>query len=265
MLDKLSYYWRIYRKIIFQDIKTKMSYRSDFIISMIGIIVTNVAGFISFWIIFKNFPKIGSWNYYQMLFFYGFSLITLTPMQCLFDNNWNLRLNVFTGDFIKYCFRPINLFFYYMSEIFDVKGLGQLLCGIAAVGYSWHKLSLGFDLLILLKLILMVISASLIMISLMNIAASTCFYLLNSGYVMVTMFKFADYIRYPLNIYNKVAKFIFTLLIPIGFSSYYPSLVLLLKDPPLISYFTPLAGIVFFYISYKLWMRGAMNYSGTGS
>ena len=164
MLDKLSYYWRIYRKIIFQDIKTKMSYRSDFIISMIGIIVTNVAGFISFWIIFKNFPKIGNWNYYQMLFFYGFSLITLTPMQCLFDNNWNLRLNVFTGDFIKYCFRPINLFFYYMSEVFDVKGLGQLLCGIAAVGYSWHKLSLGFDLLILLKLILMIISASLIMI-----------------------------------------------------------------------------------------------------
>ena len=125
MLDKLSYYWRIYRKIIFQDIKTKMSYRSDFIISMIGIIVTNVAGFISFWIIFKNFPKIGNWNYYQMLFFYGFSLITLTPMQCLFDNNWNLRLNVFTGDFIKYCFRPINLFFYYMSEVFDVKGLTE--------------------------------------------------------------------------------------------------------------------------------------------
>ena len=197
--------------------------------------------------------------------FYGFSLITLTPMQCLFDNNWNLRLNVFTGDFIKYCFRPINLFFYYMSEVFDVKGLGQLLCGVVAVVYSWSKMNIEVSALLIVELIVMIVSASLIMIAIMNFAASTCFYLINSGYVMVTMFKFADYIRYPLNIYNKVAKFIFTILIPIGFSAYYPSLILLLKDPPLISYFTPVAGTVFFFLSYKMWMRGAKTYSGTGS
>jgi len=263
--NNLMYYLRIYFKIVKQDIKSKMSYKMDFIISLFGILITNVAGFISFWIIFKNFPKVGNWSYYQMLFFYGFSLASMTPVQCLFDNNWNLRMNVFTGDFIKYCFRPINLFFYYMSEVFDVKGIGQLCCGIVFICISWQKLNIQFGFFTLLFLILMIISASFFMIGLMNIAAASCFYLLNSGYVMVTMFKFADYIRYPINIYNKMVRFIFTIIIPIGFSSYYPSLLFLIKDPPVLSYFTPLFGILFFILSYKIWIKGATSYSGTGS
>ena len=129
----LRFYARIYRKILVQDLKSKMSYRSDFVISTLGMIATNVTGFVSFWILFRNFPSINGWDYYEMLFLYGFSLVSLTPVQCLFDNNWSLRMNVYRGDFIKYCFRPINLFFYYQSEVFDVKGLGQLAFGIGTI------------------------------------------------------------------------------------------------------------------------------------
>ena len=71
----LSFYFRIYCKILAQDLKSKMSYRADFIISTIGMICTNISGFISFWIMFRNFPSIDGWNYYEILFLYGFSLI----------------------------------------------------------------------------------------------------------------------------------------------------------------------------------------------
>jgi len=138
----LRFYASIYFKIIAQDFKSKMSYRADFIISMLGMIITNISGFVTFYIMFRNFETINGWNYYEMLFLYGFSLIALTPMQCLFDNNWNLRYAVFEGDFIKYCFRPINIFFYFISEVFDVKGLGQLLMGSLTLGYAWHHLGL---------------------------------------------------------------------------------------------------------------------------
>ena len=39
----LGFYLRIYSKILVQDIKSKMSYRADFIISTIGMICTNIA------------------------------------------------------------------------------------------------------------------------------------------------------------------------------------------------------------------------------
>ena len=53
---------------------------------------------------------------------------------------------------------------------------------------------------------------------------------------------------------------------PIAFIAYYPSLVVLRPDAvPMLSWLSPLIGIAFFYVSYKIWMYGAMKYSGTGS
>ena len=111
----LTFYLSIYKKIMIQDMKSKMSYRADFIISTIGMIMTNLAGFITFMILFHNFPTINGWDYYHMLFLYGFSLQALTRVLIFFDDNWNLRFMVQSGDFIKYCFRPINVFFYFIS------------------------------------------------------------------------------------------------------------------------------------------------------
>ena len=265
-MKKIGFYLRIYRKILAQDLKSKMSYRADFIISTIGMIFTNIAGFVSFWILFKNFPSIDGWGYYEILFLYGFSLISLTPVQCFFDNNWSLRNYVYTGDFIKYCFRPINLFFYYQSEVFDVKGLGQLAFGVGTLAYSWIKLGLGFSPLMLLQVIVFLITASLVMIALQNAAAATCFWIVNSFYILDLTLKFKDYAKYPVTIFSPVFRFIFTFLMPIAFIAYYPSLVILRPDVvPLLSWLSPIFGIVFFFLSYKLWMFGAMKYSGTGS
>ncbi len=262
----LRYYSKIYFKILAQDLKSKMSYRADFIISTIGMICTNISGFVAFWIMFQNFPSVMGWTYYEMLFLYGFSLLSLTPVQCFFDNNWNLRAYVYSGDFIKYCFRPINIFFYFISEVFDIKGLGQLVMGGGILIYSWIKLGLPFTIITILQLIISLFSASLFMIALMNLAAATCFWIVNSGIVMVFAFKFKDYAKYPITIFNPIFRFIFTFIIPIAFIAYYPSMFFLRADNvPLLTWLSPIIGVVFFYISYKMWMKGAMSYSGTGS
>lgn len=57
-----------------------MSYRADFVILNIGMIVSNLVGFVAFYILFQNFPSINGWTIYEMLFLYGFSLVALTPV-----------------------------------------------------------------------------------------------------------------------------------------------------------------------------------------
>ncbi len=264
--NSLRFYFRIYRKILAQDLKSRLSYRTDFIISTLGMIFTNLSAFVSLWILFGKFPTIMGWSYHEMLFLYGFSLIALTPVQCFFDNNWNLRNYVYSGDFIKYCFRPINLFFYYMSEVFDIKGIGQLLFGMGTLIYAWNKLELGISAVILLELLVALFTASLFMISLMNVAAATCFWVVRSGYIMVTAFKFKDYAKYPVTIFHPVFRFVFTFIIPIAFIAYYPSLIFVRPEQvPLLTWLSPLIGVLFFYLSYRIWMKGAMSYNGTGS
>ena len=262
----LKFYMSIYAKVLVQDLKSKMSYRADFIISNIGMIISNLVGFVTFYILFSNFPSINGWTMYEMLFMYGFSLIALTPLQCFFDNNWNLRFMVRTGDFIKYCFRPINIFFYFISEVFDVKGLGQLCFGVGTLVYAWSHLAIPVTFVTIMQMVLYLLAASLFMIAIMNFAAATCFWIQNSGYVMVIMFRFKDFAKYPASIFNTVFRVIFTFVIPIAFIAYYPSLVVLRPDNvPLLSWLSPLIGLVFFYLSYKFWMLGARKYDGTGS
>ncbi len=259
------FYLRLYGKILAQDLKSKMSYRADFIISTIGMIATNIAGFVSFWILFRNFPTVNGWGYYEMLFLYGFSLVALTPVQCFFDNNWSLRMYVRDGSFIKYCFRPVNLFFYFQSEVFDIKGLGQLAFGIGTLVYSWTKLAIAVTPLAILKTILFLITASLVMVALQNAAAATCFWITNSFYVLDLVLRFKDYAKYPITIFTPVFRFVFTFVIPIAFIAYYPSLIILRPDDVgVLTWISPLVGGLLFYASYRFWMYGAMKYSGTG-
>lgn len=265
-MKKLKFYLRIYFKILSQDIKSRMSYRSDFIISMIGMVFTNVVEIAAFYIMFLNFPSVCGWTYYEMLFLYGFSLVALTPMQCLFENNWNLSRNVHRGDFIKYCFRPINIFFYYFSEIFDIKGLGQLGMGIGTLIFAWNRLQLPVSPLIILELLIALLVASLFFIGIMNFTAAVSFFLVNTGFLIGTMSKFRDYAKYPVTIFSKGFRFVFTFIIPIAFIAYYPSLVIMRPNEiPVLTWLAPVFGIVFFYLSYKFWMLGARKYSGTGT
>lgn len=260
------FYLNIYRKILVQDIKSKMSYRADFIISTVGMIFTNIAGFIAFWIMFQNFSSINGWNYYEMLFLYGFSLIAVTTTQCMLDNNWSLRIYVREGDFIKYYFRPINLFFYYQSEIFDVKGLGQLAVGIGTLVYAWHKIAIPCTAIAIVKLVIYLLAASLFMAALQNAASATCFWIENSFFILDLANRLKDYAKYPVTIFNPVFRFIFTFIFPIAFVAYYPSLVILKPDSvPMLSWISPILGVVFFYLSYRFWLLGASRYNGTGS
>lgn len=266
MKKGILYYLEIYLLIISQDIKSKMQYRADFVISSIGMIITNISGFLSFWLIYNSFSTIGGWTYDEMLFLYGFTLVAITPAQLFFDNHWNLTRNVESGKFISYCFRPVNLFFYYTSEIFDIKGLSQLLVGIIILVISWRKLMLPVTLLAILILIIMIISASLVMCSILISAAATSFWVIQSHFILMFFYKFKDYSKYPVSIFNSLLKFVFTFIIPIGFIAYYPSLFFLQdKELSILTYLSPVFGVLFFVLAYKFWMMGACKYNGTGS
>ena len=64
-----------------------------------------------------------------MVFIYAFYMMAISPMQILFDHIWQLRFQIQDGSFVKYYFRPLNMMFYYMSEMFDIKGIVQLVGG----------------------------------------------------------------------------------------------------------------------------------------
>lgn len=262
---RLSYYFKIYWKIVNVYIKARLGYRSDFILGFIGMIAKSFLGVITLSIIFSNIPKISGWTFYDLLFFYGLYSMALVPVNTFFPNVWNLHNHIIQGTFIKFCLRPINTMFYYFSEIFEFKSLMQLAISIPIIVYSSAKIGIHWDLRTFGILISYFICSSIIIICIYIMAASLGFWLTNSLSIVNFIGQMLNFSQYPLNIYNRVFSFIFSYIFPIGLVAYYPALVILEK----VSYGNLLQpvilAIIFMVLCSFVWKKGVEHYSGTGS
>jgi ABC-2 type transport system permease protein len=201
-----------------------------------------------------------------MVFIYAFYMTAISPMQILFDQTWQLRFHIQQGTFLKYYFRPLNMMFYYMSEMFDIKGLTQLAVGIVLLIYASIQLSLQWSLGRLALLTVTLFSAALVIVAIVVITGCMAFWVVDSYPVLSLAWRLREFSPYPINIFNSAFRFVFTFLIPIGFVAFYPSQLFLRPQEvsPLV-YFSPVIGIGLFVLAYRVWAWGVNSYPGTGS
>lgn len=265
-MQSLRDYLRLYFIIEAQYIKARMQYRADFIISSFGMFFTSLATLSVFWVIFNSVPDLAGWTLNEMVFIYAFYMLAISPMQILFDHFWQLRFHIREGTFLKYYFRPLNMMFYYTSEVFDVKGLIQLITGIILLVYSASQLHVDWTFARIALLIITLFSASLVQISMIVSAACAAFWVIDSYPVLGLAWKLREFSPYPMTIFDGAFRFAFTYIIPIGFVAFYPSqLFLRPNESSSLVYFSPLIGIGLFALTYWIWTKGVNAYTGTGS
>jgi ABC-2 type transport system permease protein len=262
----LGEYLRLYFIIETQYIKARMQYRADFIISSVGMFFSSLATLGIFWVILESVPDLAGWSLMEMVFIYAFCMIAISPMQILFDHAWQLRFHIQQGTFLKYYFRPLNMMFYYMSEMFDLKGLTQLVAGIILLVYASVQLHLDWTLFRIVLLLVALFSAALVQISIIVAASCASFWVIDSYPVLGLAWKLREFSPYPMTIFDGAFRFAFTFIIPIGFVAFYPSQLFLRPQEvsPLV-YFSPLIGVGMFALTYWIWMKGVNSYTGTGS
>jgi len=259
-------YLRLYFIIEAQYIKARMQYRADFVISSIGMFFSSLATLGIFWVILKSVPDLAGWSLMEMVFIYAFYMIAISPMQILFDHAWQLRFHIQRGTFLKYYFRPLNMMFYYMSEMFDLKGITQLVVGVVLLVYASIQLHIDWTPIRVVLLFIALFSAALVQISIIVIAACASFWVLDSYPVLGLAWKLREFSPYPMTIFDGAFRFVFTFIIPIGFVSFYPSqLFLRPQDVSSLVYFSPVVGIGLFALTYWVWTKGVNSYTGTGS
>ncbi len=265
-MQTLLYYLKIYRLIVFQYIKSRLQYRVDFMISSVGMFFTCLATLFVFGVLFQSVPQLAGWRFEEIVFIYAFYSLAVVPLQVFFDNIWQLRYHVQEGSFIKYYLKPLNIMFYYMSEVFDIKGLVQLVIGLGALFYASARLGLQWDLVKLGLLLASLFSASLVTISILLIAASAAFWVIGSYPMLALAHKVREFAQYPTSIFDGFFRFLFTYLIPVGFMAFYPAqLFLRPQEASLLAYAAPLVGIGAFAVAYFVWSKGVDYYAGTGS
>lgn len=267
IFTNLIYYIKIYIMVASQYIKGRLQYRADFFLSIFGMLLINTSGFAGVWVIMQNIHQIAGWTYYELMFLYGFSTLAMAPQQLFLDNAWQLSDKIVNGEFIKYCFRPINILFYYMSETIDIKGISQLIIGSIILIWSWIKLDIPFTILNGFMFIFLYIGATFVCMGLIILFSSFGFMGGGTNSALFMAADLKDYSKYPLTIFNKFFRGLFTVILPLGFIAYYPAQYFISNgnDISILTYFSTVFGGLFFFIACKTWIHFASRYSGTGS
>jgi ABC-2 type transport system permease protein len=243
-----------------------MNYRVDFIVSSVGMVFSNIASLIVFWALFRSIPRLAGWTFEEILFIYGFFLLAVSPAQIFFDHIWQLRNHVTEGTFIKYYFRPLNMMFYYMSEVIDLKGIAQVFVGAAVIAHASHALHLVWTAGKIALMLVSLASASLVVISMLVAASCFAFWAMQSFSVLALAFRLREFSQYPTTIFDGFFRFLFTYVIPIGFVAFYPAQLLLRPgEASWLVYASPLVGVATFILAYRVWTAGVNGYTGTGS
>lgn len=260
-------YLHMYKVFVTQEIKRLLEYKGDFIIGIIGFLISQSFNILFLSIIFSRIPNLLGWDFNEIVFIYGFSLIPKAIDHMLFDNLWNLGHNIVRkGEFDKYLTRPINSLFYVIVEKFQADALGELIVGIILFSYSLSKLNLKIEFLKVIAFLIVIPFATLIYTAIKIATSALAFWVKRSGNITYMFYMLNDFAKYPVTIYDKVVRNIITYIIPFAFTGFYPSCYLLTGDNFLFNIGgTLVISVILLSVSIGIWNKGICVYESAGS
>ena len=258
---------RLHRIFVAQYMKNLMEYKVDFLTGAISFLLGQVIQIAFLGIIFSGIPDLVGWEFNEILFIYGFSLIPKGLDHLLFDNLWSVGYFIVRkGDFDKYLTRPINSLFYVICEKFCVDAFGELLIGLVLMVYSMIQLKLTITWYMIPLFLVAVVFATLIYTAIKIATSAISFWTKASGHITHMFYMTNDFSKYPTTIYNKFVRTFIIYIVPFAFTAFYPASYFLTGENPLFCIGgTVVASVVLLTVSVFIWNRGIKAYESAGS
>jgi ABC-2 type transport system permease protein len=258
-------YFNLYIDFFKINFKGILIYDLDFILGIIGLLLNKIMNFCILLFIFDIVKELKGWNFNQILFIFGFSSMGYALWHFFFINTISLTYYIRYGMLDRFLLRPVNPIFQIMTDGFDEDGLGDLIFGFVILIIAIIRLKLFSFYLLFLPLL--VIGSSLIYASISLLFSITSFFTVGNTNFSNLVTELNEFSKYPLPIYNHLLQIIFTLIIPIGFASYYPSLYFIsnFQQGLLIGLLSPIISLIFFVVVCKIWIYSLRFYKSSGT
>ena len=119
--------------------------------------------------------------------------------------------------------RPIHSLFQIILERMELESLIGAITGIIVMGYAAMELQLSFYWYDFFLFLLMVGGGALVYGGIFVTLASFGFWSDAKSSIMPLMYNIGNYGRYPVDIYNRVIRFVLTFVLPFAFVGVYPA------------------------------------------
>lgn len=247
--------------------KGQLRYRSTLYISAFAQIAMPLSLLAGIMLLFARFGSLGPWTAREALLCYGVTQLAFALAELAsrgFDGFSSVLAN---GEFDRMLVRPRNLILQVLGSRLDLSRFGRAAIGSGVLAWSVAGLGIEWSPLKALALALMVGCGALLFSSLFVLGAAFAF-LTTDGLELVNIFTDGgrEMTQYPMSIYERWLRLLFTFIVPFACVNYLPLMYLLGREGYGPAYaFVPLAALGFAAPCLLAWRAGVVRYVSTGS
>lgn len=268
---ELGHYIDVTLQVIKMAFLTIVEYPANIAGWMISNPIQFIVGFATIKFVVESFGEINGWNYGQLAFLYGLSVMSHALSMIFFVQGWFMGYFVLEGDFDRYLTRPMSVLYQFFFTNINIFGITDLIPGILVFAYGCIKCAVQVTPLFVLQVLVMLIGATLIRGGIYIFLGSTSFYTKSTtDFGMYTQEIMDKTTLYPISMYPESLQFILTYLIPIGWVSFYPvSSLLGIENSVLngmaVPFVTLLVGLLVITLSGLFFKAGLKKYESAGN
>ena len=262
---------RLYFRYIGVSIRGQMQYRISFLIHSLSHFLVTGIEFLGLAALFQRFGKIAGWTLPEVGLFYAMIGIAFAFAEAVprgFDILGRLIRN---GDFDRLLLRPRLVAFQVLAQELQLMRIGRLTQAVLILLWSAHALDITWTMPRLILLAWAMAGGVCLFSGLFILEATMCFWTIESIEI-VNCFTYGgvEAGQFPMSIYNRWFRQVFTFIIPLATINYFPAHAILGRSDPLgstalVQWLSPLAGVVFLVVSLQVWRIGVRHYASTGS
>ena len=247
-------------------LKTRMQYKISFIFTLITQLLTILVEVFVLKSMFEKFNLLESYNIYELYFNFsvvwlGYSLAQMVGRG--FDKFTNLIID---GSFDLLLIRPRNLYIQIIGSDFYYEKITRVLSSLVLFIIGSINIIPNFTFLKLLVLLLIIIGSFFMIMSVFIIGATFCFYTIQ-GIEFINIFTDGtkQIGQYPMGIFYKSVRTIFTIAIPLTLVNYYPIEYLTGRSNNIILGLLPILAILYLMPAIMIFKFGLKKYKSSGS
>lgn len=265
----MSHALEVYGALVRASVRAQMRYKLSALFSGFGYFVVFWSEFAAIWILFGHFGSLGGWSLAEVAVCYGIAHLSYSLAELLIRGFEFLAYLTRSGEYDRLLLRPVSTVIQLAGHEFALHRFGRvvqalivLVAGVAGLG---RPIGIGGGLHLVwavaggvaLFSALYVFQGSVGMKTLQNIEAFNI--LTNGGPEMA---------QFPMSIYPRGLRLVFTFLIPLAAVVYYPALTVLAHPdpaPPWVGWVSPLGGWLLLAVAFGVFRLVERSYISTGS
>ena len=252
-------------------LRAQTQYRVSFAFQVASSFANTFAELLAIVILFGTFTDLGGWSVGQVAFLYGIASVAFGLVELCGGSFDSVSQMIREGEFDRVLTRPVPPFVQVLAADLQLRKIGRIVQGVVALVVAQLGADIAWTVPKLLLALIALVSTAIVFFTTFLIGAAVCFWTIESSeFQNIFTYGGTTLASNPLHIYHAWLRAIFIYIVPLGLTTYYPTIFILDKPdplgfPPFTPFLAPLVAALFLALGLRIWKAGLRHYQSTGS